>query len=114
MASLQVLPRLGPPYNNTDFINSFSKSFLAMVISGDPNVKFDPTDRTPNWKTWNIGATEMVFNETSTGQPEILAATTDLDVLKRCGYALITPFSFSALMLCVFSFWKSVAANIDQ
>ncbi|KZP26485.1 alpha/beta-hydrolase [Athelia psychrophila] len=87
---------MGPPYNNTDFVNSFSKSFLAMVLAGDPNVKFDPADRTPNWKTWSVGATEMLFNETSTGQPEILSTSTDPGVLTRC------------------AFWKSVAANIAQ
>ncbi|KAF7973271.1 hypothetical protein HWV62_15709 [Athelia sp. TMB] len=75
---------MGPPYNNSDFVNSFSKSFLDMVLSGDPNIKFDTANLTPQWPTWSINATEMLFNETSAGLPDIRTISSDTGLLERC------------------------------
>lgn len=92
---------MGPPYNNSDFVSSFSKSFLDMVLSGDPNIKFDTANLTPQWPTWSINATEMLFNETSAGLPDIRTISSDTGLLERCAYVssyLTSPISFDSLL----------------
>ncbi|KIM79125.1 hypothetical protein PILCRDRAFT_568262 [Piloderma croceum F 1598] len=85
-----------PPFNNTDFIKSFSQSFMNIAISLDPNIKFDPTNPTPAWNHWSSDDTEMLFNKTSTDGPDIRAVRTDSRLLERC------------------AFWRSVADTIGQ
>ncbi|KIM92464.1 hypothetical protein PILCRDRAFT_57666 [Piloderma croceum F 1598] len=74
----------GPLFNNTDFIKSFSQSFLDVVLSLNPNTKFDPTNLTPAWNHWSSNNTEMLFNKTSTNEPDIRAVSTDAGLLERC------------------------------
>jgi len=75
-------------FNNTEFIKAFSQSFLAFVISLDPNVKFDPTNITPRWNKYSVGTTrtEMLFNETENGLPLVQPTTTDPALLNRCRF----------------------------
>ncbi|KAK0463608.1 Alpha/Beta hydrolase protein [Desarmillaria tabescens] len=87
-----------PPFNNTDFDKAFSESFLAFVMSLDPNETFEPTI-TPSWKPFSFQQghqVEMRFNRTETGQPAVLPFTTPEDLLDRC------------------SFWESVGSEIGQ
>ncbi|KAJ7909656.1 Alpha/Beta hydrolase protein [Mycena leptocephala] len=53
-----------PVLNNTGFINAFAKSFTSFVISLDPNTKVDNATITPAWSKWDVGQTEMLFNQT--------------------------------------------------
>ncbi|KIM79128.1 hypothetical protein PILCRDRAFT_74653 [Piloderma croceum F 1598] len=78
-----------PPFNNADFIKSFSQSFMNIAVSLDPNRKFDPTNPTPAWDHWNSDETEMLFNKTSTDGPDIRAVRTDSRLLERCAYVLL-------------------------
>ncbi|KAK0463614.1 Alpha/Beta hydrolase protein [Desarmillaria tabescens] len=87
-----------PAFGNTDFDKAFSESFLAFVMSLDPNETFEKTI-TPAWKPFSFqpgGQVEMRFNRTETGQPAILPFTTPADLLDRC------------------SFWESVGPEIGQ
>ncbi|KAK0211189.1 Alpha/Beta hydrolase protein [Desarmillaria ectypa] len=87
-----------PVYNNTDFDKAFAESFLAFVMSLDPNETFEPTI-TPTWQPFSFqqgGRVEMRFNRTETGDPAILPFTTAEDLLDRC------------------SFWESVGPEIGQ
>ncbi|KAG1811280.1 Alpha/Beta hydrolase protein [Suillus subaureus] len=76
----------GPLYNNSQFITSFSNSFMAMAIFETPDHRYAPRDITPSWKTWRQGFTEMIFNETSEGAPHVYTSKTDMALLKRCTY----------------------------
>jgi len=91
-----LIEGVSPPFNNTDFIKSFTQSFLNVVLSLDPNTKFDPTNPTPTWNHWSSGHPEMLFNKTSANEPDIRAVSTDSGLLERC------------------AFWHSVAATIGQ
>ncbi|TFY61377.1 hypothetical protein EVJ58_g4549 [Rhodofomes roseus] len=71
------------PYNNSEFITSFSQSFLSVVRSLNPNDKFIP-DLTPAWAIWTNDTTEMQFNVTASGDPVIETITTDPALLDRC------------------------------
>lgn len=73
-----------PTFNNTAFIKSFAQSFLAVVKSADPNATPDPANITPRWNAWSGGETEMVFNRTAAGVPNIHTTSTDSALLKRC------------------------------
>ncbi|EGN99178.1 hypothetical protein SERLA73DRAFT_90445 [Serpula lacrymans var. lacrymans S7.3] len=86
----------GPSYDNTQFITSFSQSFMSIVRDLNPNAKFDPSNTTPPWTMWNQGNSEMLFNVTETGTPEIRTYTTDEALLERCAY------------------WRSVSEYIGQ
>jgi carboxylesterase type B len=83
-------------YDNADFVQSFNQSFMNFIIFLDPNTKFDPTDPTPTWNHWSSDHTEMLFNETAAGEPDIRAVSTDSGLLERC------------------EFWHSMAATIGQ
>ncbi|KAJ7056825.1 Alpha/Beta hydrolase protein [Mycena amicta] len=74
-----------PPFNNTDFINAFAQSFTSFIIHLNPNVKISPTI-TPQWATFNAGNTEMLFNMTAAGTPQVQSITTDSKLLKRCSF----------------------------
>jgi hypothetical protein len=71
-----------PPFQNTNFINAFAQSFTSFAISLDPNVKVDPTI-TPRWNKWDVGHTEMNFNETA-GVPVVQPVKTSDALLERC------------------------------
>ncbi|KAG1758247.1 Alpha/Beta hydrolase protein [Suillus occidentalis] len=76
----------GPVFNNSQFITSFSNSFMAMVMFETPNHRYTPGDITPSWKKWRHDSTEMIFNKTSEGAPDVYTSTTDTDLLNRCTY----------------------------
>ncbi|KAG7448366.1 alpha/beta-hydrolase [Guyanagaster necrorhizus] len=87
-----------PAYNNTDFDKAFAESFLAFVVSLDPNETFEPTI-TPTWEPFSFQPgheVEMRFNETESGAPAVMPFTTASDLLDRC------------------SFWESVGPEIGQ
>jgi carboxylesterase type B len=76
----------GPLYNNSQFITSFSNSFMAMAMFETPDHRYSPGDITPFWKTWRQGFTEMIFNKTSEGVPHVYTSKTDMAFLQRCTY----------------------------
>ncbi|KAK0239584.1 Alpha/Beta hydrolase protein [Armillaria nabsnona] len=87
-----------PPFNNTDFDKAFAESFLAFVVSLDPNDTFEPTI-TPTWSHYTFQQghqVEIHFNKTESGEPAVLPFTTPEDLLDRC------------------SFWESVGPEIGQ
>jgi hypothetical protein len=63
---------------------------MNFVISLDPNTKFDLTDPTPAWDHWSSNHTEMLFNKTTAGEPDIRAVSTDPGLLERCEYVLFS------------------------
>ncbi|KAG2359504.1 Alpha/Beta hydrolase protein [Suillus spraguei] len=73
----------GPSYNNSQFITSFSNSFMAMAMFETPDHRYTPGDITPSWNIWQQGFTEMVFNKTSEGEPHVCTSKTDLALLER-------------------------------
>ncbi|KAK0463610.1 Alpha/Beta hydrolase protein [Desarmillaria tabescens] len=87
-----------PPFNNTDFDKAFAESFLAFVMSLDPNGTFEPTI-TPSWEPFSFQQghqVEMRFNKTESDDPAVFPFTTPEDLLDRC------------------SFWESVGPEIGQ
>ncbi|KAG6830004.1 hypothetical protein H0H92_002695 [Tricholoma furcatifolium] len=85
----------GPPlFNNTDFIKAFAQIFTDFAISLDPNDKVSSTI-TPAWGRWE-GQTEMLFNRTESGLPDVRAIQTSSALLERC------------------QFWRSVSASTSQ
>ncbi|KAL0567354.1 hypothetical protein V5O48_014639 [Marasmius crinis-equi] len=72
-----------PSFNNTDFQKALSESYLAFVISLDPNAKFD-SNITPEWNKFSDGQSEMLFNKTSANAPDVRVITTDQALLERC------------------------------
>ncbi|KAJ8589766.1 alpha beta-hydrolase [Rhizopogon salebrosus TDB-379] len=77
---------LGPAYNNSQFITAFSNSFMAMVMYDTPDQRYTSGDITPPWNSWPRGFTEMIFNDTSTGVPNIYTSQTDMTLQTRCAY----------------------------
>ncbi|KAH0839491.1 Alpha/Beta hydrolase protein [Lanmaoa asiatica] len=81
----------------SEFITAFSNRFLAMTISLDPSDKYNASDITPTqWNAWSNGHTEMMFNVTSSGTPDVYTYATDSALLNRCAY------------------WRSIAENTAQ
>ncbi|KAG1888833.1 Alpha/Beta hydrolase protein [Suillus subluteus] len=74
----------GPPYNNSQFITAFSNSFMAMAMLDTPDDRYTPGDITPSWTSWQSNMTEMKFNETSAGVPDVHTFKTDSALLERC------------------------------
>ncbi|KAK0441068.1 Alpha/Beta hydrolase protein [Armillaria borealis] len=75
-----------PAFNNADFDEAFADSFLAFVVSLDPNHTFEPTI-TPDWKPFSFQQghqVEMRFNRTESGDPAVSPFTTPEDLLDRC------------------------------
>jgi len=106
-----------PLFDNPDFIKSFSQSFMNVVLSLDPNKKFDPTNPTPAWNHWSSNYTEMLFNKTSLDEPDIKMVQTTGGLVEQCGY--VCPFIcywyytlYTKTPHC--RFWHSVAASIGQ
>ncbi|KAJ7791801.1 alpha beta-hydrolase [Mycena olivaceomarginata] len=74
-----------PPFNNAAFINAFAQSFTSFIINLDPNIKVDPTTITPHWNKFDIGDTEMLFNQTAVdGLPVVQPIETSFGLLGRC------------------------------
>ncbi|KAJ3828456.1 Alpha/Beta hydrolase protein [Lentinula raphanica] len=76
-----------PAFNNTAFLDAFQEIFMAFVISQDPNDKIAPT-LTPHWNLYSQGETEMIFNRTVNGQPDVRVNSTDQSLLERCNEQL--------------------------
>ncbi|KAJ3970094.1 Alpha/Beta hydrolase protein [Lentinula raphanica] len=76
-----------PAFNNTAFLDAFQEIFMAFVISQDPNDKIAPT-LTPHWNLYSQGETEMIFNRTVNGQPDVRVNSTDQSLLERCNSSL--------------------------
>ncbi|KAF9468175.1 Alpha/Beta hydrolase protein [Collybia nuda] len=75
-----------PPFTNPDF-KAFPQSFMNFVMALDPNVKYDPTNITPQWKSWDDeGNVEMLFNKTSDDLPVITPVRTSDELLDRCKF----------------------------
>ncbi|KAF5345008.1 hypothetical protein D9757_013981 [Collybiopsis confluens] len=74
-----------PAFNNPDFLAAFQGGFLAFVVSQDPNDKIVPT-LTPQWNLYSDGNTEVVFNKTAGGLPNLFLSTTDSGLLERCDF----------------------------
>ncbi|KAF7338706.1 COesterase domain-containing protein [Mycena sanguinolenta] len=80
---------VAPPFNNIAFIDAFAQSFTSFIINQDPNIKVDPTTITPQWNTFDILHTEMLFNKTAdTNEPVVHAITTSNALLERCAFWL--------------------------
>ncbi|KAH7903614.1 hypothetical protein BJ138DRAFT_1120210 [Hygrophoropsis aurantiaca] len=75
-----------PAYNNTQFIDAFSQSFLSLAMYYNVNAKYDPTNITPYWDEYYIGETEMLFNRTEDYVPVVMTVTTDPSLLQRCAF----------------------------
>jgi hypothetical protein len=90
--SLRELARLINPYSNSNgfgrdispFITAFSNSFMAMALYGNPNYRYTTGDITPSWNSWPHGFTEMIFNKTSMGLPNVYTSQTDKALRERC------------------------------
>ncbi|KIL64433.1 hypothetical protein M378DRAFT_11449 [Amanita muscaria Koide BX008] len=78
-------PKSHLPYHNKAFVDAFSQAFTSFVIALNPNVKTDPTNITPHWDRWN-GKSEMLFNRTEGGLPDIREFDTSLPLLTRCAF----------------------------
>ncbi|KAF7365111.1 Carboxylic ester hydrolase [Mycena venus] len=73
-------------YNNTAFINAFSQAFVSFAVNLNPNEKLRPSIA-PSWPQWSDTAeTEMIFNKTEFGAPQITLATTSSVLLQRCEF----------------------------
>ncbi|KAG0695327.1 Alpha/Beta hydrolase protein [Suillus ampliporus] len=81
-------PYFGSAYNNSQFKTAFSNSFMAMAMYETPNDRYTPGDITPSWNSWRNDSTEMMFNKTSAGVPDVYTFKTDIAVLERCAYWL--------------------------
>ncbi|KAF5319927.1 hypothetical protein D9611_011019 [Ephemerocybe angulata] len=72
-----------PPYNNTDFINSFSGAFLDFAVYRTPNGNRSES-LLPTWPTWDERERkEIVFNQTD-GSPVIRLESSSPAMLQRC------------------------------
>ncbi|KAF7311955.1 COesterase domain-containing protein [Mycena indigotica] len=79
-------PSTSPPsFNNQAFINAFAQSFTSFIISLNPNVKVSTTI-TPLWSPFNEGNTEMLFNRTVAGTPQVQPIRTNSALLARCSF----------------------------
>jgi len=59
-----------PRFNNSEFTDNSSQSFLNLVITMDPNVKWDLSNTLPRWPQWiEEDGVEMLFNRTEMGVP---------------------------------------------
>ncbi|KAJ7625350.1 Alpha/Beta hydrolase protein [Mycena polygramma] len=71
-------------FNNTDFINAFTQGFVSFAANLDPDDKLRPSI-VPVWRKWSrAGETEMLFNETELGAPDIAPFNTSSALLERC------------------------------
>jgi hypothetical protein len=74
-----------PPFNNSEFILTFSQIFLSFTVSEDPNNKINNASALIPWSQWAESHTELVFNITADGeQVDLSTTTTDEALLERC------------------------------
>ncbi|KAJ7302879.1 hypothetical protein DFH08DRAFT_722570 [Mycena albidolilacea] len=72
------------PFNNA-FINAFTQLFTSFIINLNPNIKVDLTTITPHWNKFDIGDTEILFNQTAVdGLPVVQPIETSLGLLEHC------------------------------
>jgi len=72
-------------FNNSEFINNFSQSFLNFVITMDPNIKWDLSNTLPQWPQWiEEDPVEMLFNRTEMGVPIFELKKTSERLQNRC------------------------------
>lgn len=81
------------------FIQSFSQSFINVVKSLSPDIKFDPTNQTPQWNAWSSGEAEMYFGMTAADLPDIRGIGTDTGLLGRCALVSSSSFALRTLTL---------------
>ncbi|TFL07455.1 Alpha/Beta hydrolase protein [Pterulicium gracile] len=70
--------------DDPDFTASFASSFLSFVISEDPNLKVNARSVTPSWPNFGGVQSEMLFNRTQDGLPDIKLVESDGERLERC------------------------------
>ncbi|KXN84875.1 Lipase 3 [Leucoagaricus sp. SymC.cos] len=76
-----------PSFDNAEFLNNFSQSFLNFAMSLDPNVKWDPSNTVPHWPRWSEQTrNEMLFNKTDADVPVFHSITTSNELLERCDF----------------------------
>ncbi|THV05588.1 alpha/beta-hydrolase [Dendrothele bispora CBS 962.96] len=76
-----------PSFQNADFLKAFSQAFLAFAINLDPNDKLDSGNITPQWSTFSVNNTEMLFNRTEDSSAAVIHTfSTDQDLLDRCSF----------------------------
>jgi len=57
-------------FNNSEFIDNSSLSFLNLVITMDTNIKWDLSNTLPRWPQWiEEDLVEMLFDRTEMGVP---------------------------------------------
>jgi hypothetical protein len=59
---------------------------MSFAISLNPNEKIDPTNIVPDWPLFSNGSSQMVFNRTEAGEPDIQLTPVDEALLERCRY----------------------------
>ncbi|KAI0733804.1 Alpha/Beta hydrolase protein [Fomitopsis betulina] len=89
-------PTANPPaFNNSQLITSISQSFTSIIRFLNPNDK-PFYDLKPAWAAWQNGSTEMLFNVTVAGKPDIHTIQTDPALLERC------------------ALWQSISSQTNQ
>ena len=72
-----------PRFNNSEFIDNSSQSFLNSVITMDPSIKWDLLNTLPQWPQWiEEDAVEMLFNRTAMDVP--ILKRTSARLQNRC------------------------------
>jgi len=74
-----------PRFNNSEFTDNSSQSFLNLVITMDPNIKGDLSNTLPQWPQWmEEDAVEMLFDRTEMGVPILELKKTCDGLQNRC------------------------------
>ncbi|KAK7683629.1 hypothetical protein QCA50_013467 [Cerrena zonata] len=73
-------------YFNDNFQVAFAGSFLKFARFLNPNTRINSTDITPTWAPWSTTHTEMRFNRTDAGAPDVKTFKTDDGLLSRCSF----------------------------
>ncbi|KAJ8496645.1 hypothetical protein ONZ45_g12370 [Pleurotus djamor] len=80
-------PSFGTPVvQNTFFALTYSESFIRFILSLNPTRGLKSKYITPPWSEYTKTGSEMVFNLTSSGEPDIRSAQSDPGLLERCAY----------------------------
>ncbi|KZV68230.1 alpha/beta-hydrolase [Peniophora sp. CONT] len=77
----------GLTFNNSAFISSFQSGFFSTAIALNPNTH-GADDLKPDWPTFKQTGKTMLFNETTTGEPEVMTIPTSDALLERCAFWL--------------------------
>jgi len=74
-----------PRFNNSAFIDNSSQSFLNLVITMDPSIKWDLSNTLPQWPQWiEEDPVEMLFNRTAMDVRILELKKTSERLQKRC------------------------------